>query len=85
MEPPSTLQCELRPYQKQALHWMTQLERGRNTDEAATTLHPCWNAYRLKDEYVNVGLHAFTIYFHILYTKYSFQEGACCLLECIFG
>ncbi|XP_055833348.1 DNA repair protein RAD5A isoform X1 [Solanum dulcamara] len=50
MEPPSTLQCELRPYQKQALHWMTQLERGRNTDEAATTLHPCWNAYRLKDE-----------------------------------
>lgn len=50
MEPPSTLQCELRPYQKQALHWMTQLERGRNTDGAATTLHPCWNAYRLKDE-----------------------------------
>ncbi|PHU03751.1 hypothetical protein BC332_29002 [Capsicum chinense] len=50
MEPPSTLQCELRPYQKQALHWMTQLERGRNMDEAATTLHPCWNAYCLKDE-----------------------------------
>ncbi|XP_009796533.1 DNA repair protein RAD5A isoform X2 [Nicotiana tabacum] len=50
MEPPSTLQCELRPYQKQALHWMTQLERGRTTDEAATTLHPCWDAYRLKDE-----------------------------------
>ncbi|KAJ8568436.1 hypothetical protein K7X08_027969 [Anisodus acutangulus] len=50
MEPPSTLQCDLRPYQKQALHWMTQLERGRNTDKAATTLHPCWNAYRLKDE-----------------------------------
>ncbi|XP_006349076.1 putative SWI/SNF-related matrix-associated actin-dependent regulator of chromatin subfamily A member 3-like 2 isoform X2 [Solanum tuberosum] len=50
MEPPTTLQCELRPYQKQALHWMTQLERGRNTDEAATTLHPCWNAYRLKDK-----------------------------------
>lgn len=50
MEPPSTLQCELRPYQKQALHWMLQLEKGRNIDDAAaTTLHPCWDAYRLAD------------------------------------
>ncbi|GAY63426.1 hypothetical protein CUMW_225490 [Citrus unshiu] len=50
MEPPSTLKCELRPYQKQALHWMVQLEKGRCLDEAATTLHPCWEAYRLLDE-----------------------------------
>jgi hypothetical protein len=28
MEPPNTLQCELRSYQKQALHWMAQLEIG---------------------------------------------------------
>ncbi|XP_068662044.1 DNA repair protein RAD5A isoform X2 [Aristolochia californica] len=50
MEPPSTLQCELRPYQKQALHWMIQLERGQCLDGAATTLHPCWSAYRLADK-----------------------------------
>ncbi|KAL3530434.1 hypothetical protein ACH5RR_009756 [Cinchona calisaya] len=50
MEPPSTLQCELRPYQKQALCWMIQLERGHCMDEAGSTLHPCWDAYRLADE-----------------------------------
>lgn len=51
MEPPSTLQCDLRPYQKQALHWMVQLEKGRCLEGAATTLHPCWDAYRLADKY----------------------------------
>ncbi|CAI9105535.1 OLC1v1004474C1 [Oldenlandia corymbosa var. corymbosa] len=50
MEPPSSLLCELRPYQKQALHWMIQLEREDCMDEAASTLHPCWDAYRLADE-----------------------------------
>lgn len=50
MDPPGTLLCELRPYQKQALHWMVHLERGQTTDEAATTLHPCWEAYRLADK-----------------------------------
>ncbi|KAK6926667.1 hypothetical protein RJ641_008386 [Dillenia turbinata] len=40
-DPPSTLLCDLRPYQKQALHWMLQLEKGHCVDEAATTLHPC--------------------------------------------
>ncbi|KAL6577425.1 DNA repair protein rad5a [Orobanche minor] len=49
MEPPNTLLCELRPYQKQALNWMVHLERGHCVDEAATTLHPCWEAYRLAD------------------------------------
>ncbi|TYG87992.1 hypothetical protein ES288_A13G259300v1 [Gossypium darwinii] len=49
MDPPSTLQCELRPYQKQALQWMFQVEKGNCMDEAATTLHPCWEAYRLAD------------------------------------
>ncbi|KAL8480941.1 hypothetical protein ACS0TY_027455 [Phlomoides rotata] len=49
MEPPSTLLCELRSYQKQALNWMIQLERGHCVDEAAATLHPCWDAYRLAD------------------------------------
>ncbi|KAL3850342.1 hypothetical protein ACJIZ3_012224 [Penstemon smallii] len=50
MEPPSALLCELRPYQKQALNWMIQLERGHCMDEAAATLHPCWDAYRLGDD-----------------------------------
>ncbi|KAI3420505.1 uncharacterized protein J3R85_012718 [Psidium guajava] len=50
MDPPCTLHCELRPYQKQALHWMVQLEKGRCMDEVATTLHPCWEAYRLADK-----------------------------------
>ncbi|KAJ8640061.1 hypothetical protein MRB53_016755 [Persea americana] len=50
MEPPSTLQCDLRPYQKQALHWMVQLEKGRCLEGASTTLHPCWDAYRLADK-----------------------------------
>ncbi|XP_057474411.1 DNA repair protein RAD5A [Actinidia eriantha] len=59
MDTPSTLQCELRPYQKQALSWMIQLEKGQHMDEAATTLHPCWEAYQLADErelvvYLNV-------------------------------
>ncbi|XP_038894922.1 DNA repair protein RAD5A [Benincasa hispida] len=50
MDPPSALLCELRPYQKQALHWMIHLEKGKCMDEAATTLHPCWEAYRLADK-----------------------------------
>ncbi|EEF34931.1 DNA repair helicase rad5,16, putative [Ricinus communis] len=50
MDPPSTLQCELRPYQKQALQWMYQLEKGKYTDEGATALHPCWEAYHLADQ-----------------------------------
>ncbi|WRX32263.1 SNF2 [Theobroma cacao] len=59
MDPPGTLQCELRPYQKQALHWLIQVEKGHCLDEAATTLHPCWEAYRLADKrepvvYLNV-------------------------------
>ncbi|KAG5403540.1 hypothetical protein IGI04_009659 [Brassica rapa subsp. trilocularis] len=50
METPHKLLCELRAYQKQALHWMTQLEKGHCTDEAATMLHPCWEAYYLADK-----------------------------------
>ncbi|KAJ0941256.1 putative DNA helicase chromatin remodeling SNF2 family [Helianthus annuus] len=50
MEPPSALSCDLRPYQKQALHWMVHLEKGPCIDDAATTLHPCWDAYHLADK-----------------------------------
>ncbi|KAG0595364.1 hypothetical protein M758_UG160800 [Ceratodon purpureus] len=58
MESPSILNCELRPYQKQALHWMTQLEIGATAEDASRTLHPCWEAYQLAEEntvfYLNV-------------------------------
>ncbi|KAK4586149.1 hypothetical protein RGQ29_023372 [Quercus rubra] len=59
MEPPNTLLCDLRPYQKQALYWMSKLEQGIDVEKAAETLHPCWSAYRICDGrassiYVNV-------------------------------
>ncbi|WCJ23977.1 DNA repair protein RAD5B [Euphorbia peplus] len=50
MEPPSTLICNLRSYQKQALYWMTESEKGIDVEKAAQTLHPCWGAYRICDE-----------------------------------
>jgi len=52
MEAPSTLTCNLRPYQKQALYWMSESEKGIDVEKAAETLHPCWEAYRICDEYV---------------------------------
>lgn len=54
MEPPSTLTSDLRPYQKQALYWMSELEKGIDVERASKTLHPCWAAYRICDEY---GVH----------------------------
>ncbi|XP_047955355.1 DNA repair protein RAD5B [Salvia hispanica] len=50
MEPAETLACDLRPYQKQALYWMSELEKGVNSEESEKTLHPCWAAYRVCDE-----------------------------------
>ncbi|KAM0963219.1 hypothetical protein ACFX15_021781 [Malus domestica] len=59
MEPSSTLTCVLKPYQKQALYWMSELEKGIDVEKAAQTLHPCWAAYHICDErvssvYVNI-------------------------------
>ncbi|KAL4191403.1 hypothetical protein AMTRI_Chr07g29730 [Amborella trichopoda] len=58
-DPPSTLKCILKPYQKQALYWMSELEKGIDAEKAAKTLHPCWEAYQINDKrasavYVNV-------------------------------
>ncbi|KAF3591047.1 hypothetical protein DY000_02024287 [Brassica cretica] len=68
MEAPSTLTCDLRPYQKQALYWMSESEKGIDVDKAAETLHPCWEAYRICDErapsiYVNIFSGEATIQF----------------------
>ncbi|CAM8944151.1 unnamed protein product [Rhodiola kirilowii] len=59
MEPPSKLTCDLRPYQKQALYWMTESEKGIDVEKATQTLHPCWAEYRICDErassvYINI-------------------------------
>ncbi|KAK4361654.1 hypothetical protein RND71_020606 [Anisodus tanguticus] len=57
MEAPDTLMCSLRPYQKEALYWMTESEKGADVEEASKTLHPCWAAYRICEErkiYVNI-------------------------------
>ncbi|KAI5069906.1 hypothetical protein GOP47_0014249 [Adiantum capillus-veneris] len=51
MEPPSNLLCELRPYQKQALYWMTRMESGLPSEEASKTLHPCWDGFHLADRW----------------------------------
>ncbi|XP_022723142.1 DNA repair protein RAD5B [Durio zibethinus] len=68
MEPPYTLTCKLRPYQKQALYWMSESEKGIDAEKAAQTLHPCWSAYRICDErassiYVNVFSGEATVHF----------------------
>ncbi|CAL9242169.1 unnamed protein product [Arabidopsis halleri] len=68
MEAPSTLTCNLRPYQKQALYWMSESEKGIDVEKAAETLHPCWEAYRICDErapsiYLNIFSGEATIQF----------------------
>ncbi|KAH7302007.1 hypothetical protein KP509_23G052300 [Ceratopteris richardii] len=50
MDTPSKLLCELRSYQKQALHWMTYMESGQAAEQASKTLHPCWDAFHLSDK-----------------------------------
>ncbi|KAI9119451.1 hypothetical protein K1719_009327 [Acacia pycnantha] len=50
MEGPSTLMCVLKPYQKQALYWMSELEKGTNAQNAENTVHPCWASYCINDE-----------------------------------
>ncbi|KAG8064093.1 hypothetical protein GUJ93_ZPchr0004g39654 [Zizania palustris] len=67
-EPPYTLVSVLKPYQKEALFWMTQLEKGIDGDQAKKTLHPCWSAYKISDKrapavYVNVFTGAATTQF----------------------
>ncbi|CAD6264139.1 unnamed protein product [Miscanthus lutarioriparius] len=58
-EPPTTLVSVLKPYQKQALFWMSKLEKGIDANEETKTLNPCWSAYNIADKrappvYVNL-------------------------------
>ncbi|KAK7279210.1 hypothetical protein RJT34_24256 [Clitoria ternatea] len=57
-EAPETLVCELKPYQKQALYWMTKIEENAEDGEnIETNLHPCWAAYNIfngRTIYVNI-------------------------------
>ncbi|KAJ1423962.1 Zinc finger, RING-type [Sesbania bispinosa] len=56
-QPPRTLMCTLKPYQKQALYWMSEIEKGIDVESADRNLHPFWSAYNIcngRTIYVNV-------------------------------
>lgn len=44
--------CNLKPYQKQALHWMTEIEKGMDIESVERNLHPCWSAYTICKGYL---------------------------------
>ncbi|KAG8732122.1 DNA helicase rad5 [Ceratobasidium sp. 414] len=44
MTPADSFELTLRPYQRQALHWMWHLERGERSSRD-TSLHPLWEEY----------------------------------------
>ncbi|KAL5062162.1 hypothetical protein RYX36_023899 [Vicia faba] len=46
-EAPKTLMCSLKPYQIQALYWMTEIEKGADDGNVDRNLHPCWSAYNI--------------------------------------
>ncbi|KAH1190232.1 DNA repair protein RAD5B [Glycine max] len=55
-EAPETLVCNLKPYQKQALHWMTEIEKGMDIESVERNLHPCWSAYTICKGYLLIIL-----------------------------
>ncbi|KAK3339998.1 RAD5-like protein [Lasiosphaeria hispida] len=44
-EPVDTFAMELRPYQKQALHWMMAKEKDERNKEREMSMHPLWEEY----------------------------------------
>ena len=50
-EPADTFAMDLRPYQKQALHWMMAKEKDEKNKEKVVSMHPLWEEYTwpLKD------------------------------------
>jgi SNF2 family DNA or RNA helicase len=83
-----TLQCELRSYQKQALHWMTQLEIGLTREDAADTLQCELRSYQKQALHwmtqLEIGLAredaADTL--HPCWEAYHLAEGYSSLLFC---
>ncbi|KAL8360598.1 hypothetical protein RB601_007148 [Gaeumannomyces tritici] len=45
-EPADTFAMELRPYQKQSLHWMLSKERDEGSSERELSMHPLWEEYQ---------------------------------------
>ncbi|KAI9777835.1 MAG: DNA helicase rad5 [Geoglossum umbratile] len=44
-EPADTFAMDLRPYQKQALHWMLEKERDEKAEHKQESMHPLWEDY----------------------------------------
>lgn len=44
-EPADTFRMTLRPYQKQALHWMLAKERNEKEERREASMHPLWEEY----------------------------------------
>ncbi|KAI9745161.1 MAG: DNA helicase rad5 [Claussenomyces sp. TS43310] len=44
-EPSNTFAMDLRPYQKQALHWMKEKEMAKKNEGNETSMHPLWEEY----------------------------------------
>lgn len=49
MDPASSFKLDLRPYQKQALNWMVNMERGDEAREGMS-IHPLWQEYLFPKE-----------------------------------
>lgn len=45
MDPPSSFTLTLRPYQKQALNWMSNLETGSESGREGS-IHPLWQQWK---------------------------------------
>ncbi|GAA5863251.1 hypothetical protein JCM1840_002523 [Sporobolomyces johnsonii] len=44
-DPPDTFALNLRPYQKQALKWMSAMETGEENARRSLSMHPLWEKY----------------------------------------
>ena len=67
MDPASSFKLDLRPYQKQALNWMVNMERGDEAREGLS-IHPLWAEYLFPKEPTASELDADE---HFYYSPYS--------------
>jgi DNA repair protein RAD5 len=45
-EPAASFRMDLRKYQKQALHWMSNKETSQNDEDRQQSMHPLWEEYK---------------------------------------